>query len=43
MELLIKNVYVQNEHIGKKKKNKANETKTIENIKYTPITSQLVL
>ena len=42
MELLIKNVYVQNEHIGKKK-NKANEAKTIENIKYTPITSQLVL
>ena len=26
-----------------KKKNKANEAKTIENIKYTPITSQLVL
>ena len=43
MEMLIKNVYVQNEHIGKKTKNKANEAKTIENIKYTPITSQLVL
>ena len=43
MELLIKNVYVQNKHKANKTKNKVNEVKTVEKIKYEPILSQSVL
>ena len=39
MELLVKNVYVQNKHKGNKTKNKLSEPKTVENINYEPILS----